>query len=659
MPVLTSSSTPARSAQWLADSLLHARLFDQLQLSPYLSEFRQASGPNDAPALAQFLVDAGILTTFQAERALAEEAGQLVLGPYTLVEPIGSGSMGTVYQAIGRSNRKRYAVKVLPLRSLWNVQQAKQQVQVFAQLPPHPAVVPFVDVDTSGGFHYMAWPYVMGQTLADVVRTRGPRPTDQAISIAAQIAEGLLLCHTHDVAHGLLKPSNLLMGTDRQARLLDLGIGAILSENIADSESMLDTISTANAAISMIDYAAPETLNSPQQRTPSGDIYSFGCTLYFLLTGGMPFPEGNAVDKILAHQLQKPRPIRDVNPTVPAWLELLTMAMMAKTAEERPPTADVLAALLSNDYRPVKPLAAGRSASPEVAEMPTEDHAFPPGATPWIKKLAPRALTFSDPDLSSSERTQASMASPDLDFPEPTDPLIGSSALLPQPVRVPLFGPAPSPVAMPSPTASHPAAIRFGAPSDSREASQSSTDSLMPPENPSSISGSPMPEDESETFELPRLPAFATSTLRRLVNLLTFWKPHADVVQLSIFGPLQISPGDNVSLQVFAHTPEGFDSVQTLSKVFHQNGELLATGFVQREVRHGQKLGLHLGVVNASVDRSEVEITWRGQPQPRKFDVYVPWESPAGPSPTVLSAGLDRVLAGRVAFTLHILPRKG
>jgi hypothetical protein len=76
------------------------------------------------------------------------------------------------------------------------------------------------------------------------------------------------------------------------------------------------------------------------------------------------------------------------------------------------------------------------------------------------------------------------------------------------------------------------------------------------------------------------------------------------------------------------------------------------------EVHHGQKLGLHLGVVNAGVDRSETELTWRGQPQPRKFDLYVPWESPAGPSPTVLSAGLDRVLAGRIAFTLQILPRK-
>src|SRR5476649_1975991 len=125
----TQQSSSARPAQWLSEALVTSRLFDALQLSPYLSEFRNASGPSTALALAQFLVEAGLLSKYQAERTLAGEAHRLALGPYMLVEPIGSGSLGTVYQAIGRSDRKRYAVKVLPLRSLWNVHQAKQQVQ--------------------------------------------------------------------------------------------------------------------------------------------------------------------------------------------------------------------------------------------------------------------------------------------------------------------------------------------------------------------------------------------------------------------------------------------------------------------------------------------------------------------------------------------------
>jgi serine/threonine protein kinase len=649
-------STP--SAQVFADELLSAKLFDHLQLSPYLSEFRAERGPNDANSLAKFLIAAGLMTAYQAERTLAGEAAKLVLGPYILIEPVGGGSLGTVFQAVGRSDRKRYAVKVLPLRSLWNVHMAKQQVQVFAQLPPHPAVVPFVDVDTSGGFHYLVWPYVMGRTLAEVVGAKGPRPTDQAVSFIAQIAEGLLLCHTHNVAHGLLKPSNLLIGNDGQARILDLGVGAILSENIADDESMLDTISTANAAMSMLDYASPETLNSPQLRAPTGDVYSLGCTLYFLLTGGMPFPEGNAVDKILAHQTQKPRPIREVNPTVPVWLEALTMQMMAKSPVDRPGTADVLAALLAQDFRAPKP-AAAKVAAMAIAEAPSEVHS-PAGTTPWLLQVTPRP----EPLLDSVETPSKSEITDGGDrssinlgaMPSDTDVLSqtsGPAVPLPAPQRVPIF----SSTKLNAP-ATAPVAIRFGAPNAAPAITTHDLPPLPLPGNYVSGSDAGMPQPRFSEVEKPQLPAFARSPWRRVMHAFTFWKPHSDVVQLSVFGPPTISPGDNVSLQVFAHTPESFDSVMTLAKVFHQNGELLATGFVQKEVRHGQRLGLHLGVVNAGVDRSEVEITWRGQPQPRKFDLYVPWESPAGPSPTVLSAGLERMLSGRIAFTLHILPRR-
>ena len=599
-----------------------------------LSEYRGSGRANNAVSLAAFLVEAGLLTKYQAERALAGEANRLALGPYILIEPIGSGSLGTVYLAVGRSDRKRYAVKVLPLRSLWNVHLAKQQVQVFTNLPAHPAVVPFMDVDSAGGFHYMAWPFVQGQTLATVVQDRGSPPIEETVRTAAQIAEGLLLCHTHAVAHGLLKPSNILIGNDGQARILDLGIGAILSENIADAESMLDTISTANAAIGMLDYAAPETLNSPTLRAPSGDIYSFGCVLYFLLTGGMPFPDGNAVDKVLAHQSQTPCSIRSRNGAVPVWLESLTLAMMAKAAADRPETADVLAALLAGDYTPRGPTP--KEASTTLRQSPTP-WLQPSVATETLSSLdAPNEPTESSMFLSESELTS-----------DPTDPMIGFSDRIVVPARVPIFEVA----------AQRQSLLNDLATAEPEQASTTHLLELPPEAGQASVAAATSRAPES-VVEMPPQPPFARSFWHRLFKQLCFWKPHADIVQLSVFGPQVIRPGDNVSLQVFAHMPEAFASVRTLSKVFHQNGQLLATGYVQREVYHGQKLGLHLGVVNVGVDRSEVELTWRGQPQPRKFDLHVPWESPAGPSPTVLSAGLDHILSGRIAFTLRILPRK-
>ena len=247
------------SAAWFVKELTSSRVFEPAQLAPYLAEFKAGHRGGDSVALANFFVGSGLLTRYQADQCLAGEAKKLVLGPYFLAEPVGSGSIGEVFQAIGRSDRKRYAVKVLPLRSLWNVRQAKNQLHTFAALPVHPAIVPFVDVDSAGGSHYLVWPFVEGQSLAARVREKGPATVPAALQVMTQAAEGLAVCHAHGIAHGLVNPSNLLVGSDGQIRILDLGVGAILSENIADDESMLDTMSAANAAMGMLEYCAPET----------------------------------------------------------------------------------------------------------------------------------------------------------------------------------------------------------------------------------------------------------------------------------------------------------------------------------------------------------------------------------------------------------------
>ena len=104
----------------------------------------------EAPALAEHLVGQGTLTEFQAERILNGKSQGLVLGPYVLLDAIGSGSMGQVYKAGSKNDNAQYAVKVLPRRSMWNVRLARRQVRAFGNFT-HPAVVPFVDVGTAGG----------------------------------------------------------------------------------------------------------------------------------------------------------------------------------------------------------------------------------------------------------------------------------------------------------------------------------------------------------------------------------------------------------------------------------------------------------------------------------------------------------------------------
>ncbi len=320
------------ACEWFVWDLRRSGLIDRGPLDQIVGEFLRRNPRAEAPALAEFLVDQGTLTAFQAERILNGKSQGLVLGPYVLLDAIGAGSMGQVYQANSKNDNNQYAVKVLPRRSMWNVRLARRQVRSFANFT-HPAVVPFVDVGTAGGLHYLAWPMAEGQPLETLVQNQGKLPVNLAVFYAVQTAQGLTTAHQNGLFHGLVKPSNILIGSDNQARILDFGIGSLLVEN--DGESLVDTMSTANTLTSGLDCASPESIMEPTNRTPAGDQYSLGCVLYFSLTGRVPFPEGSAVEKMMAHQTKAPTPIRELAPDVPEELEAVIQKMMAKTPEQR------------------------------------------------------------------------------------------------------------------------------------------------------------------------------------------------------------------------------------------------------------------------------------------------------------------------------------
>ncbi len=644
------STTAHPNAAWFVKELTAARVFEPAQLGPYLAEFKAAQRGGDAPALAEFLVGTGLLTRYQADRALAGAARQLVLGPYFLAEPVGSGSIGEVYQALGRSDRKRYAIKVLPLRSLWNVRQAKAQLAIFAALPAHPAIVPFVDVDSAAGSHYLVWPFVEGQTLAARVRDKGPATVPAALQAMAQAAEGLALCHEFGIAHGLVNPSNLLVGTDGQIRILDLGVGAILSENIADDESMLDTMSAAHATAGMIEYCAPETLNSPTLRDPSGDIYSFGCTFYYLLTGQLPYPDGNVVDKVLAHQTAPPPSARALNPNVPGWIDDLIQRLMAKAPSRRPASMrEVSTKLLAG-------------ISEEYVELPDAPASEPAPARPSLAPATPQQTIDTPRTAAGGAATTAILRNDEpilLSRPRP----ISVSEIDFGDYRPPEESDAPGWTTL-RPAGDPNAAARPAPAADTvRDAPVRPTRASMPSvplpvtysEAPEPIAPAPAPLGAP-----PALPVFARSWWFRFKSWFNGWRVNpCEIVQLSVYGPAQISPGESVRVQVFAHLPETFDSVHTLSRAFHNDSVLLATGYVDRPVERGANLSLLLKVTNAGVAHSLLTLAWLGQSQPRAFDVHVPWESPAGHTPVTLTVGVNGVAGGELRFPVHILPRRG
>ncbi len=407
--------TELGACEWFVWDLRRSNLIDRGHLDQLINEFLKKQPNAEPPALAQFLVNQNILSQFQAERLLQGKTQGLVLGPYTLIDALGSGSMGTVYKAFSKNDGKWYAVKVLPRRSMWNVRIARRQVRSFDQCR-HPSVVPFVDVGTAGGTHYLAWPLVEGEGLDHLVQREGKLPPGLAARIGMQAAEGLDICHRNNLVHGLLKPSNLMMGTDNQVRILDFGIGSLLAES--EGESLVDTMSTANSLTSGLDCASPESIMDPTQRTPAGDQYSLGCVLYFCLTGQYPFPEGTAVEKMMAHQTKQPPPIKDASPETPDELVAVVDRLMQKAPASRyGSVAEAMEAL--------RPLA---SESPEPGSKYT--------AQPTVQ-VPPNGLA-----TLASEVTRPA--------PAPSRPAVAASTAAPaRPTTVPSASPS-APPAMPT-----------------------------------------------------------------------------------------------------------------------------------------------------------------------------------------------------------------
>lgn len=463
------------ACEWFVWDLRRSGLIDRGPLDQIVSEFLRRNPRAEAPALAEYLVDQGTLTAFQAERILNGKSQGLVLGPYVLLDAIGAGSMGQVYRANSKNDNNLFAVKVLPRRSMWNVRLARRQVRSFGNFT-HPAVVPFVDVGTAGGLHYLAWPLVEGQTLEAIVQKEGKLPFNQAALYAVQVAQGLTVAHQNNLFHGLVKPSNIMIGSDNQARILDFGIGCLLVEN--EGESLVDTMSTANTLTSGLDCASPESIMEPTNRTPAGDQYSLGCVLYYILTGRVPFPEGSAVEKMMAHQTKEPLPIRELSPNVPTGLEEIVKRLMAKAPEARFTGCDELV---------------------EALEPYLGDLNQIPGGVPGAKSGSRSGL----PGLSSGSRQGLpgrSNPGQKITLPSKAPPAApASSPAVPPNVRTP--NPQPS---SPSQPARGPAKLPSRASFQLPALSDSTVDTGLPAKSPTPV--------ESPRTALPKLPTRGSAT---------------------------------------------------------------------------------------------------------------------------------------------------
>jgi serine/threonine-protein kinase len=376
-----------------------------------VSAFLQAHPEADPDALAGYLVEQQILSRFQAERILDGKIQDLVVKFYTLTDCIGSGSLGPVYKALRKPEGSWFAVKVMPLRSMISIPTAWRYLRPFAQVD-HPAVVRIVDMGSKGDNCYFVWPFCDGETLDKMVERKGKLRSEAVTHVALEIAAALDSCHRQGMFHGLLKPSNVLIRPDGQVRVLDFGLGVLLTTR--EGENLIDTMSHANTMVSNIDCASPESLSDPTQQGPSSDQYSLGCVLYYCLTGRHPFPEGSLMQKAVAHQTQQPTPVGVLNPDVTPELEAVIERLLQKAPADRfasvaevgqslrripgaePPSVSVPPLTPRPDVAPVPP--------PEPAHVPPA----PPGQVPI--DLSPTLPTGESADRSPARALRPRLA---------------------------------------------------------------------------------------------------------------------------------------------------------------------------------------------------------------------------------------------------------
>ncbi|WP_439629856.1 serine/threonine-protein kinase [Gemmata sp.] len=312
----------------------------------------------DVVALGEELIRLGVLTPFQADRVARGRAGDLVLGGYVLIGRLGEGGTGQVFKAWDAEHARFAALKVLRAELVADpetVGRFHREICVSRGLPPHPNLIATLDAGRVGETHFLAMEYAEGTDLERLVKRSGPLPVDRACEYARQAALGLQHAHEHGLVHRDVKPSNFLVsGPDgATVKLLDLGL-ARLHAAAGEQQSTFMT-SDGSATLGTVDYQAPEQALDFHAADTRADIYSLGCTLFYLLTGEPPFGVGPLAAKLMKHQQAEPPDLAAVRPDVPPGLAALVRRTLAKAPADRFATPGEVAAALDAVLRPPPP----------------------------------------------------------------------------------------------------------------------------------------------------------------------------------------------------------------------------------------------------------------------------------------------------------------
>jgi WD40 repeat protein len=296
---------------------------------------------------------------------------------YEILAKLGAGGMGAVYKARHKLMDRIVAVKVLGGK--WterpeSVDRFHREVRASASLE-HPNIVKAFDADKAGPLHFLVMEYVEGVNLAKYIEEHGPLPVRDACDHVRQAALGLQHAFEQGMVHRDLKPHNLMRTPQGGIKVLDFGLARWERES-----GGRDDLTRAGLVMGTPDYMAPEQADDSHAVDIRADLYSLGCTLYFLLTGNPPFPGGSVMQKLARHQQAVARPVHEVRPEVPPELSQLVARLLAKRPEDRFQSPAQLAQALAPFLTAPSPTAA----KPAVALRRPEQHR----SLPWLAAAA-------------------------------------------------------------------------------------------------------------------------------------------------------------------------------------------------------------------------------------------------------------------------------